>query len=177
MVAEAGQVSTKVEVDVSFEGVDMAIGIQRETVARFRVPPGRHLYERPVPEGLVATEIVVGEGIVVGRETRPVSSPLVLRRTGETLSVHQGDVVLRRAVAQNGNGGREANGQRHVQITGEVRWQSCDDESCGLPQRQRFSLEVPASPMVRSDIGPGAKSAVPMNGTKHFERMIDRSKA
>jgi len=179
VVAEAGEAPAEVEVDVSFEGADMAPGVQREIVARFRVPPGRHLYEAPVPEGLVATEIVVDEtdGIVVGPETRPTASPLVLRGTGETLSVHQGDVVLRRAVAQNGGGGGEVDGERLVQISGEVRWQSCDDESCGLPQRQRFSFEVPAAPIVHSNIGPAAKYAIPMNGAEHFARLIARRKA
>ncbi|MEM7093632.1 MAG: protein-disulfide reductase DsbD domain-containing protein [Actinomycetota bacterium] len=153
----------------------MPPGIQRDVVARFRVPDGQHLYDDPVPEGLVAAtiEIESAHGLIVFDEIRPSTHPLELG-DGTSLSVYDGDVVIRRPVTQNGQAGERIDGTRMVMIRGTVRWQACDDDQCGLPQRQAFELTVPAGRIVIPDTGPAAGKAVPMNGDKHLERMRTR---
>ena len=46
-----------VSVQVEFDGESLPVGITRQIVARFTVPEGLHLYDHPVPEGLVAASI------------------------------------------------------------------------------------------------------------------------
>lgn len=168
----------EVAVRVGIEGRDLPPGIQRDLVARFSVPPGQHLYDEPVPEGLVAASIVLDDtpGLMVADTRKPATRTLTLSATGETLEVYEGDVVLRRPVTQNGRAGEKIGAGRLITITGEVRWQACDDQQCGLPQRQRFEVQIPAGRITLPDIGPAAAKgrAKSMNGAAHMKRMVER---
>ena len=60
-------------------------------------------------------------------------------------------------------------------VEGSVRWQACNEETCGLPQRQRFAFQIPAAPAVAPDMGPVPSPGVPqMNGDSHFRTMQQR---
>jgi hypothetical protein len=53
---------------------------------------------------------------------------------------------------------------------------SSTTRQCGLPQRQRFEVQIPAGRIRLPDVGPAAANgrSVPMNGTKHLTQMIER---
>jgi hypothetical protein len=167
-----------VTIDVSIEGRNLPPGIQRDLVVRFSVPSGQHLYAEPVPEGLVAASIELDTtpGLMASEIVKPDTRPLILSGTGDTLNVYDGNVTLRQPITQNGAAGEKIDGQRMITVNGEVRWQACDDARCGLPQRQRFELQIPAGRITLPDIGPAAAKgrAEPMNGAKHMARMIER---
>ena len=63
-----------------------------------------------------------------------------------------------------------------ITLTGELRWQTCDDQTCDLPRRERFEITVPFVGSVVSELGHEADGALvrPMNGMQHFERMAQR---
>lgn len=175
--AEAATEVTEVTVEVGIEGRDLPPGLQRDVVVRFTVPAGQHLYGEPVPEGMVAATVVLDDvpGLMVFDIVAPPTRPLTLAGTGETLQVYEGDVTLRLPVTQNGTAGEKIDGRRMITIGGEVRWQACDDLACGLPQRQRFEVQIASGRIVRPDIGPAAAGhATPMNGSDHFARMTER---
>ena len=166
----------QVSVDVIFEGDLLPMGVTRDIVATFRVPEGQHLYSEPVPEGLVAATIEVdeSEGIVAYTPRAPATSPLTLGESGDTLEVYEGDVILRLSVAQNARAMEKIDGKRYVTVNGKVRWQSCNDVECGLPESKSFSFRVEAGFPVLADMGPGVGRVPAMNGAAHFQKMKDR---
>ena len=165
-----------VTVEVTLDGDSLPAGLTREIVAVLRVPEGQHLYSEPVPEGLVAASIELDEtpGILSYTPVFPSTRPLSLTGDGHALQVYDGDVVLRLAVAQNGRSMETDQEGRWVTVSGHVRWQACDQESCGLPEEQRFELRLPAGYPLMADMGSGSGKVPAMNGAAHFEKMIAR---
>ena len=166
----------QVSVDVTIDGDRLPMGVTRQIVATFRVPEGQHLYSEPVPDGLVAAAIELddNDGILSYEPVMPPTSPLTLSGSGDTLAVYEGDVVLRLPVAQNARNMQKDDGGRFVTISGQVRWQACDDVECFLPESMPFSLRVEAAFPVLGDMGPGVGRVPAMNGAQHFQRLIDR---
>ena len=174
---ERSDSDAEVTVEVEFEGNSLPVGISRQIVARFSVPEGMHLYEEPVPEGLVAASIELDpdlEGIVAYTAVTPKTQSITLTGDGHTLEVYEGDVVLRLPVAQNGRAMTKDEEGRWVSITGRVRWQTCDSEACDLPGEQSFDFRVPAEFTVMADMGPGEGRVPSMNGATHFQKMTAR---
>tara|TARA_B100000953_G_scaffold2220_1_gene1914 strand:- start:751 stop:1605 length:855 start_codon:yes stop_codon:yes gene_type:complete len=174
---ERSDSDAEVTVEVEFEGNSLPVGISRQIVARFSVPEGMHLYEEPVPEGLVAASIELDpdlEGIVAYTAVTPKTQSITLTGDGHTLEVYEGDVVLRLPVAQNGRAMTKDEEGRWVSITGRVRWQACDSEACDLPGEQSFDFRVPAEFTVMADMGPGEGRVPSMNGATHFQKMTAR---
>ena len=60
-----------------------------------------------------------------------------------------------------------------VTVSGEVRWQSCDDEVCDIPTKQRFELTLPVaeSPGTLRD---KKTQALEPNARAHLQRMFTR---
>ncbi|MGI9597150.1 MAG: protein-disulfide reductase DsbD domain-containing protein, partial [Acidimicrobiales bacterium] len=166
----------QVSVEVALDGDRLPMGVTRHLVATFRVPEGQHLYGPPVPDGLVAAAIEVDEvdGVLSYEPSAPPTSPLTLAGTGETLQVYAGDVVLRLPVAQNARAMQKDDDGRHVTVSGQVRWQACNDIECFLAESMPFSFRVEAAFPVLGDMGPGEGRVPAMNGAAHFQRMIDR---
>ena len=177
LLKERTGVDAKVTVEVEFEGDTLPVGLSRQIVARFSVPEGKHLYEGPVPEGLIAAGIELddqSEGIIAYTPVTPPTRSMTLSGDGHTLNVYEGDVVLRLPVAQNGRAMEKDEDGRWVSINGCVRWQACDSESCDLPEEHRFSFRVPAEFSVFGDMGPGEGRVPAMNGAAHFQEMMTR---
>lgn len=175
--ADPSTAQEDVTVTVEVDGPNLPPGLQRDLVARFSVPSGQHLYDEPVPTGMVAASIEIDDvpGLMVSDIVKPPTHELVLSGTGDTLQVFEGNVTLRRRITQNGTAGEKVDGHRLITISGEVRWQSCDEVQCGLPQLQRFEVQIPAIGIEMPDIGPSASGrAKPMNGAEHFARMTER---
>lgn len=166
----------RVSADVRIDGDRLPMGVTRQIVATFRVPTGQHLYGEPVPDGLVAAAIELddNDGILSYEPVTPPTAPLTLSGSGDTLQVYEGDVVLRLPVAQNARHMQKDDDGRFVTISGQVRWQACDDVECFLPESMPFSFRVEAGFPVLGDMGPGVGRVPAMNGSQHFQRLIDR---
>ncbi|WP_419915839.1 redoxin domain-containing protein [Candidatus Poriferisodalis sp.] len=171
-----GEPADRVSVDVQIDGDRLPMGVTRQIVATFRVPEGQHLYSEPVPDGLVAAAIELddNDGILSYEPVTPPTGSLTLSGSGDTLAVYEGDVVLRLPVAQNARNMQKDDDGRFVTISGQVRWQACDDVECFLPESMPFSFRVEAGFPVLGDMGPGVGRVPAMNGAQHFQRLIDR---
>ena len=153
-LAPAESTPEQVEVSFDLDAGPVAPGTIRELWVHLRVPQGQHLYGEPVPEGMVATAVEFDEQeslLIVGTETPP-TKPHTLS-TGETLQIFEGDVTLKVRFSHNGIGMR-SKGDTELSLTGRVRYQSCDDECCGLPASKPFDLPVELAPIVGSDSQP-----------------------
>lgn len=137
-----------VAADVHFDGDTFHPGIVHDLIVRFAVPQGQHLYGEPVPAGMVATAVEVDHqvGLTSRDPVLPPTTPHTLAGTGETLHVFEGEVRIRVPIAHLGRALTTLDDGSVLQrITGTLRWQACDDETCHLPRTERFSLDVPAA--------------------------------
>lgn len=158
------------QVSVSLDGDRLAVTVQRDLVVRFSVPTGRHVYAEPAPPGSVAVAVTLDESDRLVRRpiVRPASAPHTLADTGESCQVHDGVFELRLPLTVN------SASRRDIVLSGEVRWQCCDDEVCDLPTSRRFELTVPVSeppaPALQTEQG----RTVEPNAMAHFRRMSER---
>jgi len=163
------------EVEIFFAGENLALSVQRDLVARFSVPAGRHLYASPAPEGSVAVSIELDDHpSLVQRDVQVAEGEQhALAGTSETFLVHHDDVTLRLPITINGPVAGES-----VKLSGSVRWQTCDDTLCDVPQTQRFEIDVPVvNPAAASIRGASDGSDTPESRTAaHFQYMIERRK-
>lgn len=136
---------THVEANVALSALSLRALLLTDLVVDLCVPPGQHLYGAPVPEGLVITSVVIDDNELVTAQPAhfPPTHEMTLDGTGETLHVYDGDVRIRIPLLYNG--GRVApngDGTHTVDITGTMRWQSCDDQTCHIPRTEPFVLTV-----------------------------------
>ena len=162
-----------VQVSVALDGNTLAPTVQKDLVVSFSVPAGRHVYAAPAPRGSVAVDVVLEENkrLVQRSLVRPTGAPHTLAGTGESFQVHHGVFELRLPLTVNGAFG---GGATEISVSGEVRWQSCDNEVCDIPAGQRFEFELPVaeSPAVALRSKRGA--ALEPNAMEHFQRMSER---
>lgn len=162
-----------VQVSIALDGVHLGLTVQRDLVVRFSVPTGRHVYAKPAPAGSVAVDVTLDESdrLVQRPPVRPASAPHTLADTGESFPVHDGVFELRLPLTVNSPSRGDA---ADIMISGEVRWQCCDDELCDPPTSQRFELTVPVSeppaPALQTERG----AALEPNARAHFQRMSER---
>lgn len=172
-LVERGDVRPQVFVD----GEQLATGVLRDLVVRFEIPAGRHLYASPAPAGMVAVDLVLDpQSHIVSRSLqRPVNHSHTMAGTAEHFDVHSGVVELRLPVTVNGSVVR-AEDKSNVILTGQVRWQVCDDEVCDVPQKQAFEITVPVAASVVSELGArsGDSRVRSMNAVTHFKKMSSR---
>ena len=162
-----------VQVSVALDGNTLASTVQKDLVVSFSVPAGRHVYAEPAPRGSMAVDVVLDENkrLVQRRLVRPTSAPHTLAGTSESFQVHDGVFELRLPLTVNGGFG---GGSTEISVSGEVRWQSCDNEVCDIPAGQRFELQlaVAESPAVALRSKRGA--VLEPNAMEHFQRMSER---
>ncbi len=163
----------EVRVSVALDGNHLAPMVQRDLVVRFSVPEGRHVYAEPAPQGSVALEVTLdGSDRLVQRPiVRPASQPHTLEATGESFRVHHDVFELRLPLAVNGASPSDA---AEITISGEVRWQCCDDEVCDVPTSQRFELALPVSEPPAHALRNSRGATVEPNAMAHFQRMSER---
>jgi hypothetical protein len=65
-------------------------------------------------------------------------------------------------------------GDTKLSLTGRVRYQSCDDESCGLPASEPFDLSIELAPIARTRLG-NAKEGE-MDSLPYLKDMMRRRK-
>jgi hypothetical protein len=164
--------------DVYLDGDRLAVSVLKDLVARIEVPAGRHLYADPAPVGNVPVALVLDEDarIVTREAVKPESESLTLGGTGEVIEVYEGVVELRLPITVNADLGVVDTESHEITLAGELHWQTCDDQVCDLPRRERFELTVPLASVVVSELRSSADGVLvrSMNGLKHFERMTQR---
>jgi hypothetical protein len=109
--------------------------------------------------------------LIVGTETPP-TKPHTLA-TGETVEIFDGNVTLRVRFSHNGIGMRSKVDNK-LSLTGRVRYQSCDDEVCGLPASKPFDLTVELAPIARTRLGNGKEGE--MDSLPFLKDMMRRRK-
>ncbi len=164
-------------------GGKMKLAAVRHLVVRFELAPGLHIYDAPVPDGMVATRIAISgpPGLHIEPVVKPPTSPLVLPGLGTALQVWEGTVdfaVPLWADDQIVSFIREKSADHHS-LDGAIDYQACDDTACRIPQRETLSVRIP----IAGHVGPKLSGmplemagSIPtaMNTTKYMARMTAR---
>ena len=161
----------------------LRMGPMRRLVVRFEMPDGLHIYDEPVPAGMVATSIEVSgpEGVRFESVERPPTHLLELPGLADPLHVWNGttDFVIplfaNSAIVPTLRSGAES---ITLQVT--VRFQACDDEQCFLPQTRTVDLDVP----IDLSVMPGFEfmqdrgaNIIAMNSDVHLQRLVERKRS
>ncbi len=106
----------------------------RVTIA---MPPGIHIYGRPLPEGYIPTTfaITATEGITAEPVRYPAPRPLRMDWTDEELMIYEDEIVLTTAVTFTDQ-------QDDVTISAILDYQACTTDECFVPQTLRFTLPM-----------------------------------
>lgn len=158
-------------------------GAIRRLVVRVDLPEGLHIYDEPVPAGMVATSFSLTgpEGMRSLPVEKPPTDTLDLPGVGP-LQVWSGHVDFVMPVW-----GTDAvaslvrpDNPDHVTIEVDVAYQACDDEVCRLPRTATLALDVPVEsyvgPALRSGGMPGA-ATTSMDTTRWLGAMVNRGLA
>ncbi len=178
--SKAGESGIGISVTYHGGGGVIRGGTMRKLVIRVDLPEGLHIYDEPVPSGMVATSftLVGPDGLRSLPVEKPPTHPLELPGVGE-LQVWSGrvDFVMPVwATDEIASLVRSDNPDR-VTIEVDVAYQACDDEACRLPRTERLTLDVPVGsyigPALRSGGMPGA-ATTSMDTTKWLAVMVNR---
>jgi peroxiredoxin len=161
-------------------GGQMKSGALRQIVVRFDLAPGVHIYDDPVPTGMVATTISVSgpPGLHVGETQAPPSHAFTLPGLDAELQVWDGqvDFVVPVYVDDRIASLVEEIQDDDIEIEVKVAYQACSDESCRIPQRETLTLRVPLAPHVGNELAGNmaGTTATTMRSRKYLRRMMLR---
>lgn len=168
---------TEAEPKVFLEGQQLAVGVLRHLVCQIEVPEGRHLYAAPAPEGMVPFTMTLDaqSKLVVRELISPISEAHTVSGTGEVIQVHHGRVELRLPITANA-AITSTTESVTIDLTGNISWQTCDDEVCDVPRRTQFSVSVPVEGSVVPEFmtKPGNPNIRKMDGMTHFKKLSSR---
>ena len=155
-------------------------GTMRRLVIRVDLPEGLHIYDEPVPTGMVATSftIVGPEGLRSLPVEKPPTESLDLPGVGElqvwsdtadfAIPVWAADEIASLVRADNPG---------YVTIEVDITYQACDDQACRLPRTERLAVAVPVGSYVGPALGgggmPGA-ATTSMDTGKWLGEMVKR---
>ncbi|MGH1493113.1 MAG: redoxin domain-containing protein [Acidimicrobiales bacterium] len=140
-------------------------GAMRNLIVRVELPDGLHIYDAPVPDGMVATSFSLAgpQGLRCMPVEKPPTHALELPGIGQ-LQVWSGQVdfvIPVWATDQLASLVRSDSPDR-VTIELDLAYQACDDQACRLPRTERLSLDVPieryVGPALSSGGMPGAET-------------------
>ncbi|MBW2281392.1 MAG: redoxin domain-containing protein [Deltaproteobacteria bacterium] len=161
-------------------GGTVKTAVIRQLVVRFELAPGLHIYDEPVPDGMVATRIQVTgpPGLNSGEIERPPTRPLRLPGLDMDLSVWEGTVDFVIPVSVDDRIAGLTHAPEHDEIPIEVRidYQACDDQACRIPRSESLSIRVPVALHLGHEMAgsmPGADTT-PMDTRKYMMRMVRR---
>ena len=157
----------------------LRVGPMRRLVVRFELPDGIHIYDEPVPAGMVATEITVRgpEGVRTEDPEHPATELLELPGVPQPLHVWSGVVDI--VIPLYADSSLKAEIGSTITLELQVRYQACDDAQCFLPITRTLGLEIPVAPSVLPAIS-GLKDdradRVNMDSDHHIQRLIERKR-
>ena len=106
----------EVDWSLNFNGDRLAFSVLHDLLVCCDIPPGRHLYARPAPAGMVAADVEFDEhpSVWFGEVERPAATRHQLAGTGEAFDVYTGELILRVPIAtwSGRENGRTARGDR-----------------------------------------------------------------
>ncbi|MFB0968936.1 MAG: protein-disulfide reductase DsbD family protein [Pseudomonadales bacterium] len=159
------------------EGEHLAIGVLQHLVCQINVPQGRHLYADPAPQGMIPFTLTLDaqSKLVIRELIRPASEAHTMAGTGELIQVNHGRVELRLPITANA-AITSTTEPTMLDLSGEVSWQTCDEDVCDVPRRSRFAFNVPIEGAVVPEFmtKPGNPKVRAMDGMNHFKKMSSR---
>ncbi|MDG1205865.1 MAG: protein-disulfide reductase DsbD family protein [Pseudomonadales bacterium] len=159
------------------KGEHLAVGVLQHLVCQIDVPQGRHLYADPAPQGMIPFTLTLDaqSKLVIRELIRPASEAHTMASTGEIIQVNHGRVELRLPITANG-AITSTTVPTMLDLSGEVSWQTCDEDVCDVPRRSRFEFSVPIEGAVVPEFmtKPGNPKVRAMDGMKHFKKMSSR---
>ena len=155
-------------------------GTMRRLVVRVDLPDGLHLYDSPVPDGMVATTftLVGPDGLRSLPVEKPPTHPLDLPGVGQ-LNVWSGrvDFVIPVWATDALASLVRSDNADHATIELDVAYQACDDQACRLPRTERLTIDVPIASYVGPALAgggmPGAQTTS-MDSKKWFGSMVNK---
>jgi len=161
----------------------LRVGPMRRVVVRFEMPEGLHIYDEPVPEGMVATrvEITGPDGLRFDPVESPATRPFSLPGITERLQVWDGTVdFVVPFFANSGMAGALLSGDGSITLEVSVSYQACDDTRCFLPRTHTITLDVP----LEFGVVPGfgklksfSPNVIDMDSAAHMQRLFLRKAA
>jgi len=165
------------EPKVFLEGEHLAVGVLQHLVCQINVPQGRHLYADPAPQGMIPFTLTLDaqSKLVIRELIRPASEAHTMAGTGEVIQVNHGRVELRLPITANA-AITSTTEPTMLDLSGEVSWQTCDEDVCDVPRRSRFAFNVPIEGAVVPEFmtKPGNPKVRAMDGMNHFKKMSSR---
>jgi len=165
------------EPKVFLEGEHLAVGVLQHLVCQINVPQGRHLYADPAPQGMIPFTLTLDaqSKLVIRELIRPASEAHTMAGTGEVIQVNHGRVELRLPITANA-AITSTTEPTMLDLSGEVSWQTCDEDVCDVPRRSRFAFNVPIEGAVVPEFmtKPGNPKVRAMDGINHFKKMSSR---
>jgi len=169
--------SADAEPKVFLEGENLAVGVLQHLVCQINVPQGRHLYADPAPQGMIPFTLTLDaqSKLVIRELIRPASEAHTMAGTGEVIQVNHGRVELRLPITANA-AITSTTEPTMLDLSGEVSWQTCDEDVCDVPRRSRFAFHVPIEGAVVPEFmtKPGNPKVRAMYGMNHFKKMSSR---
>jgi len=171
-----------IQISATFHGGGGTIknSVVRQLIVRFELSEGLHIYDAPVPEGMVSTRIdVTGpEGVRTGDILKQPTRPLTLPGLGVELNVWEGrvDFAMPIWIDDRIAGITREHAMDEVPLTVTVHYQACDDHACRIPQQETLTLSVPVGNYVGHKLAGrlSGASASSMNTRKYLTRMVWR---
>jgi len=172
----------EIRVRVGFQGGAVKQGAQRRVIVRFEMSPGLHIYNNPVPEGMIPVEIKVSgpDGLIIDDPITPPTHKLHLSEMNVDLAVWSGVTDIQVPVYALSSLASELRPLQdsELEINVSIRYQACTDNSCLLPRTESFTLAVPIEtidvPNLGTFKGKGQKD-VQMDSKRHMRRLILRT--
>ncbi|MBW1885804.1 MAG: redoxin domain-containing protein [Deltaproteobacteria bacterium] len=161
-------------------GGNLKSAVIRQLVVRFELAPGLHIYDDPVPPGMVATRIEVSgpPGLNTNDVVKLPTKNLKLPGVDTELHVWEGRVDFAIPVWADDRIAGLINESEFDEIDIEVKidYQACDDQACRIPQSETLTVKVPIAPYLGHDLPGDLSGAVmtTMDTRKYMMRMVRR---
>jgi peroxiredoxin len=176
----AGNEDIRISATYHGGGGNLKSAVIRQLVVRFELAPGLHIYDAPVPEGMVATRIEVTgpPGLRTNEWIKMPTKPLRLPGIEAELRVWEGrvDFVIPVWADDRIASLVEKSEFDEIEIEVKVDFQACDDQVCRIPQSETLTVKVPIAPYLGHDLPGDLRVAVmtTMDTRKYMMRMIRR---
>ena len=158
-------------------------GPRRRLILRVAMPEGLHIYDDPVPDGMVATSITI-DGPDGFRNEPAESKPthlFELPGVSQPLQVWDGTVDFTMNVwADSVLGKIIADGAESIEVDVTIRYQACNNTECFIPRTRTLRLEIPTGLSTRPNFSRSRAivgDVVDMDSATHMKRLIERQTA
>ena len=159
----------------------LRIGPRRRLVVRFVMPDGIHIYDDPVPDGMVATQIDIEgpDGLRFEPLESPATAPFALPGVDAPLQVWGGTVDFVVPLFANAALAPVVflDPEPSIELKIKVRYQACDDRQCFIPRTRTIELHVPLGIGPMPAFGRNKKlgvEVIDMDSAEHMRRLMQR---